>query len=159
MHDKLESEVLKVLRDNTWLDRSESKPPYCHWPQRAAKLAGEDVLKLILDVHDVLTELTPRYRTRQTDHTTTRGIGVSYFTRQGRRYEIQTVLLPTNESWSGYVEAYFRGHCHKPIRVPTCMATGEKRFGKPVYRVRDLPSDALASQIIRAFEESSLSAG
>ena len=159
MNDKLESEVLKVLRDNIWPDRSESKPPYCHWPQRAVKLAGEHALKLFLDVHDALAALTPRYRTRQTDHTPTKGIGVCYFTRQGSRYEIQTVLLPTNESWSGYVEAYFRGHRCKPIKVPTCAATGEIRFGKPVYRVRELPSGALASQIIRAFEESSLSAG
>ena len=156
MNDKLESEVLKVLRDNIWPDRSESKPPYCHWPQRAVKLAGEHALKLFLDVHDALAALTPRYRTRQTDHTTTNGIGVGYFTRQGSRL-IQTVLLPTNESWGGYVEAYFRGHRRKPIKVPTCVATG-MRYGKPEYRVRDLPSDALASQIIRAFEESSLSA-
>ena len=159
MNDELESRVLKVLKDHIWPDRSESKPPYCHWPERAVRLAGEDALRLFLNVHDALAELTPRYRTRQTDRTLTKGIGVSYFTRQGSRYEIQTVLLPTNESWRGYVEAYFRGHCHRPINVPTCVATGEKRFGKPVYRVRELPSTALANQIIRAFQESSLPPG
>ena len=158
MNDKLESKVLKVLEANIRSGSSESKPPYCHWPKIAVELAGEDALELFLKVHHALAELTPRYRTRQTDRTSTKGIGVLYFTPQGRRYEIQTVLLPTKKKWGGRVEAYFRGHCHKPIKVPTCEAIGET-FGKPVYRVRELPSVALASQIIRAFEESSMFAG
>ena len=60
-------------------------------------LAGESsearrrgCVEAILNVHDAVAELTPRYRTRQTDRTLTKGIGVSYFTRQGSRYEIQT---------------------------------------------------------------------
>ena len=167
MNDELKSKVLKVLEANIRPRSSESKPPYCHWPKIAVELAEEDALKLFLDVHKALKKLTPRYRTRQTDRTSTKGIGVLYFTPQGRRYEIQTVLLPTkkvllppNERRGGYVEAYFRGHCYSPINVPTCKPTGEVRFGKPVYRVIELPSvDFSASQIIRAFEESSMSAG
>ena len=159
MNDKLESEVLRVLEDDIRRGSGERKLDH-HWLEREVKLAGESALKLFLDVHNALIERTHRHRTRRTLRTSTEGIGIGYYTCQGRLFEIQAVLLPTKERYRGQIVAYLKGHSREPITVSDCLyhEIKEERHGKPVYRITASPSPDLASQLVRAFEESSLSA-
>ena len=163
MNDELQSEALRILKDNIRPRSKESKPEYRHLPKSAVELATNGALRTFVEARCELVKLTPRYRTRHTARTSTEGIGVSYYTVDGRLKEIQTVLLPTRTTQRGCVEAYLRGHDRSPITV---HARSNQKYpnpldpqiidGRPVYRVIALPSRDLTRELIGAFAKSSL---
>jgi len=156
-----EQTVLRILRDNIRTGSSEAEEYKQHLPEQAVRNATPDSLRTFIQVHNTLADLvgSDHYRTRHTDRTSTRGYGIAYYThpfrnRQKGRGEIQGILLPTSNDYSGLLEACFVGHRQAPVEG--AADTGETKAGLPVFRVTQRPSPGYANGVINAFRNSIL---
>lgn len=154
--------VLGILRDNIHPGKSEARAYKQDLPGLAVRNASPESLGAFIEVHNSLAGLVApdHYRTRHADRTSTRGYGISYHTlpigngSKAPGIEIQAVLLPTILEYSGFLEAYLRGHRHSP--VAGAVDTGEVRAGLPVFRVILRPSNRSVNGLIAAFSDSIL---
>lgn len=155
--------VLDILRTNIRTGSSEAREYKQHLPEQAVRNANPDSLRSFIQVHNTLADLVgnDHYRTRHTDRTSTRGYGIAYFThpfgnRQKGRGEIQGILLPTRDDYSGLLEAYLVGHRHAPFEGATPTRSNEIRAGFPVFQVTLRPTRVFVNDLINAFRGSAL---
>ncbi len=153
--------VLDILRTNIRTGSSEAEEYKQHLPEQAVRNATPDSLRAFIQVHNTLADLVgnDHYRTRHTGRTSTRGYGIAYYThpfgnRQKGRGEIQGILLPTRDDYSGLLEAYLVGHRHAPVEG--AIHTGETRAGFPVFRVTLRPNPDYVNNLINEFRNSTL---
>ncbi len=155
--------VLDILRTNIRTGSSEAEEYKQHLPEQAVRNASLNSLRAFIQVHNALVDLvgSDHYRTRHTDRTSTRGYGITYFTqpfgnRQRGRGEIQGILLPTSDDYSGLLEAYLVGHSRAPFEGATPTRSNEIRAGFPVFQVTLIPTRVFVNDLINAFRSSAL---
>ena len=154
--------ILDILNTNIHPGRSEAREYKRHLPEQAVSNATAESLRAFIEVHTVLADLIhpDNYRTRHADKTSTGGYGVSYHTLpigdgpKAPGIEIQAILLPTRNNWSGFLHAYLRGHIHPPVEGATPI--GEYRVDLPVFQAICRPTPAFVNGLINAFRSSAL---
>ena len=155
--------VLDILRTNIRTGSSEAAEYKQHLPEQAVRNASPGSLRAFIQVHNALADMigSDHYRTRHTDRTSTHGYGIAYYThpfgsRQKGRGEIQGILLPISDDYSGLIEAYFVGHRHTPVEADYSWSMSEIRAGLPVFHAANRPTGVFVRGLIDAFRKSAL---
>ena len=155
----LEQTVGDILRLNIRPGSGEDAPGRQQLPNDAIENATTESMNAFLEIFEAITSHVPpsHYRTRYAAMTRSSGYGISFYTRStnahGRR-RIQSVLLPTKETYRGYLDTYLAGHHESPV---TATPIGSWPRGDELeFWIIEHPTRRFVNEVIRAFENSAL---